>query len=73
MGDTLIVSIYVDGLHLTRKNHDIILRLRTWLDGTFEMKELGILHFFLSLQILPLLDGLFISQYNYAETYAETF
>lgn len=29
------------------------------------MIDLHILHFFLGLQVLPLLDGLFISQYKY--------
>lgn len=39
--------------------------LKRRLANTFEMKDLGILHFFLSLQVLPLLDGFFISQSKY--------
>jgi hypothetical protein len=64
-GDTLIVSIYVDDLVLIGNKPDLIFRFKTRLVNTFEMTELGILLFFIGLQLFPLLDGLFISQYEY--------
>ena len=64
-GNTLIVIIYVDDLVLTRNNPNLIFTLNNWLDYTFEMTNLGILRFFLGLQILPLSDGICISQFKY--------
>lgn len=58
----LIVVFYVDDLVLTRNKPNLILRLKSQLADTFDMTDLGILHFFLGLQVLPLTDGLFISQ-----------
>ena len=51
-GDTLVVAIYVDDLVLTRKKPNLIFRLKSSLADTFEMIDLGILHFFLGLQVL---------------------
>ena len=65
-GYTLIVSIYVDNLVITGNNHDLILGLKRQLATTFEMTNLGILHFFLGLRVLPLSNGIFISQFKYA-------
>lgn len=64
-GDTLIVVDYVDGLVLTRNKPNIIFRLKSPPTGTFEMIDLGILNLFLGIQVLPLLNGLFISRSNY--------
>lgn len=61
----MTVSTYVDDLVLTGKKLDIISRLKNQLASTFEMTNFGILHFFIGLQVLPLLDGLFISQSKY--------
>ena len=60
-GNTLIVVVYVDEFILTRKKHDLIFRLKHWFFDAFEMTNLGPLHFFLGVQVLQLLDGLFIS------------
>ena len=64
-GNTLIVVVYVDDLVLIGKRLNLIFRLKSWLMDTFEMIDIGILHFFLGLQVLPLLDGLFIYQHKY--------
>jgi hypothetical protein len=45
-------------------NIDIILRLKKQLADTFDMADLGILHYFLNLQVLPLFDGLFSLNLN---------
>ena len=49
-GDTLILVLYVDDLFLTG-----VERLVTWckkqLSSEFEMKDLGLMHFFLGLEI----------------------
>jgi hypothetical protein len=64
-GNTLIVVVYVDDLVITGNNIDLILRLKKQLVDSFDMTDLGTLHYFLGLQVLPLCDGFFISQSKY--------
>jgi hypothetical protein len=64
-GDILIVIVYVDDLFITSNNNDLILRLKKQLADSFDMKDLGTLHYFLGLQVLPLCDSFFISQSKY--------
>jgi hypothetical protein len=61
----LIFFIYVYDLLITGNNIYFILRLKKQLIDSFDMKDLGTLHCFLGLQILPLCDGFFISQSKY--------
>ena len=61
----MIVVVYVDDLVLIGSNTDAIFILKSQLDDTFEMKNLGLIHLFLGVQVLPLLDGPFISQSKY--------
>ena len=60
-GNTLIVFVYVDDLILIGNKLDLNFRLKRRLADIFEMTNLGLLHFFLGLQVFPLSDGLFIS------------
>jgi len=60
-GDTLIFFVYLDDLVITHNNTDLILRLKRQLVDSFDMADLGTLHYFLGLQVLPLYDGFFIS------------
>ena len=64
-GDTLIIAIYVDDLVITGNNLDLIVGLKRQLVETFEMIDLGLLHFFLGLQVLPMYNGFFLSQSKY--------
>ena len=59
--DTLIVDAFVDDLVITRNNPYLIFGLKRQLANTFEIEDLGSLHFFLGLQVLPLYDGSFLS------------
>ena len=61
----MIVLVYVYDLVSIGNNPNIIFILKSQLVDAFEMADLGILHFFLDLKVLPLLDGLFISQSRY--------
>jgi hypothetical protein len=61
----LIIAIYVDDLVITSNNIDLILILKKQIVESFDMTNLGILHYFLGLQVLPLFDGVFISQSKY--------
>jgi len=57
--DTLIFIVYVDDILITGNYNDLILRLKKHLDDSFDMKDLGTLHYFLGLQVLPLCDVFF--------------
>jgi hypothetical protein len=58
---TLIVSIHLYDLLITDNNNDLILRLKKQLVDSFDMEDLGTLHYFLGLKVLPLSDGFLIS------------
>jgi hypothetical protein len=61
--DTLIVDVYVNDLLITSNHIDLILRLKHQLVDSFDMTDLGTLHYFLGLQVLPPCDGfLFLNQ-----------
>jgi hypothetical protein len=61
----LIIFLYVDNLLITHNNNNRILILKKQLVDSFDMTDLGTLHYFLGLQVLPLCDGFFISQSKY--------
>ena len=62
---TLIVELYVDDLDITENNANLILVLKKQLADTFEITNLGLLHFFLGIQILLMNDGVFLSKPKY--------
>ena len=62
---TLIVELYVDDLDITGNNANLILVLKKQLADTFEMADVGLLHFFLCIQIWKTDDGIFLSQLKY--------
>ena len=61
----LIIVLYVDDLILT-DDELLILSCKDDLAKEFEMKDLGLLHYFLGLEIWQRNDGLFVSQGKYA-------
>nr|XP_016495008.1 PREDICTED: uncharacterized mitochondrial protein AtMg00810-like [Nicotiana tabacum] len=56
------VVVYVDDVILTGHDLDEINSLKKFLDQTFKIKDLGILHYFLGLEVLYKEDGVLISQ-----------
>jgi hypothetical protein len=50
-GETFIVALYVDDLVIIGSNVDMILGLKKQLTDTVEMIDLGLLHFFLGVQV----------------------
>jgi hypothetical protein len=63
--DTLIVIVYFYDLIITGNNNSLAFRLKKQIVDCFDMTNLGTLHYFLGLQVLPLCDGFFISQSKY--------
>jgi len=71
-GKLLIIVLYVDDLILTG-DELLILSCKEDLAREFEMKDLGLLHYFLGLEIWQRSDGLFVSQGKYAGEILEKF
>ena len=71
-GKLLIILLYVDDLILTG-DELLILSCKDDLAKKFEMKDLGLLHYFLGLEIWQCSDGLFVSQGKYAWEILEKF
>lgn len=63
-GKLIIIVLYVDDLILTG-DELLILSCKDDLAKEFEMKDLGLLHYFLGLEFWPRSDGLFVSQGKY--------
>lgn len=65
-GDLLILVLYVDDLILTGSSSSMIRSVQRALMEQFEMTDLGLLHFFLGLQVIQSSDGISIFQEKYA-------
>jgi hypothetical protein len=61
----LIVVVYVDDIIITGNTNSLSFRLKKQCVDSFDMTDLGTLHYFLGLQVSPLCDGFFISQSKY--------
>ncbi|XP_019241541.1 PREDICTED: uncharacterized protein LOC109221518 [Nicotiana attenuata] len=65
MGITLYLLVYVDDIVVTGNNETTINNIKDTLSKRFSLKDLGLLHFFLGVEVLSSADGLIFSQYNY--------
>ncbi|XP_034685771.1 uncharacterized mitochondrial protein AtMg00810-like [Vitis riparia] len=63
---TVYLLLYVDDMVLTTTNPALIKTLITRLSKEFAMKDLGSLHYFLSVEVQHNSQGLFLSQTKYA-------
>jgi hypothetical protein len=63
-GGPVILLLYVDDLFLTRDDK-IITESEKKLSTKFEMKELGMMHYFLGLEVWQKLDEIFLNQGKY--------
>ena len=64
--DLLILVLYVDDLILTGSSSSMIHSIQQALMGQFDMTDLGLLHYFLGLQVLQSSEGISIFQQKYA-------
>lgn len=62
-GEALILILYVDDLLITGEDH-LIIKCKE-LASEFEMKDLGLLHYFLGLEVWQKSDGIILSQGKY--------
>ncbi|KAL8132395.1 hypothetical protein AgCh_008044 [Apium graveolens] len=65
-GKPVVVLVYVDDLVLTGDDEDEIFRIKKNLSVRFQMKELGLLHHLLGLEINDTEEGIFLHQHKYS-------
>ncbi|KAG8499379.1 hypothetical protein CXB51_005983 [Gossypium anomalum] len=62
----LIVSLYVDDLLVTGSKDELISEFKVQMQEVFEMTDLGIMTYFLSIEVNQFDQGIFISQHTFA-------
>ena len=65
-GHVLIVVLYVDDLIFIGNDKTLIGEFKEAMKNEFEMTDLGLLKFFLGIEVKQMHDGIFISQEKYA-------
>lgn len=65
--DSLLVYflVYVDDLIIIGNNLSFVEGLATKLDTKFSLKDLRPLHFFLSVEVIPKRDSMFLTQHKF--------
>nr|CAH66391.1 OSIGBa0134J07.9 [Oryza sativa] len=71
--DILIVSLYVDDLIYTGNSDKMMQDFKKDMMHTYEMSDLGLLHYFLGMEVHQSDEGIFISQRKYAENILKKF
>jgi len=66
-GDFLAILIYVDDMILAATNETVLTELKKYLHTKFHMKDLGVLSYFLGLEITPSPKGFFLCQKKYIQ------
>ncbi|KAJ4764255.1 polyprotein [Rhynchospora pubera] len=69
----LIVSLYVDDLIFTGNDEKMMHEFKNDMMKKYEMNDLGMLHYFLGIEIDQRDDGVFISQKKYAQSILSKF
>ena len=59
-GESLILVLYIDDLFLT-STESLIVECKYALASEFEMKDLGMMHYFLGLEVWQIIDEIFLS------------
>ena len=72
-GIVTLVVLYVDDLIITGGDADNVAATKAALRSAFEMTDLGLLHFFLGLEVCQTQRGTFISQQRYVSELLEAF
>lgn len=62
---TCYFLVYVDDLVITRNDTSFVAFVINKLGNEFSLKDMGSLHFFLGMEVIPTSAGLFLSQHKY--------
>ncbi|KAA0046865.1 putative gag-pol polyprotein, identical [Cucumis melo var. makuwa] len=71
--DFIIVCLYVDDIIYTSSSNSLVAEFKSHMKNKFEMTDLGLLHFFLGLEVCQTDGGIFISQKKYAKDLLKKF
>jgi hypothetical protein len=63
--DLLVLVLYVDDLIITRNSNQLILWCKKKLASEFDMKDIGLLHYFLGLEVWQVAGEVFLGQGKY--------
>ena len=69
----IVVSIYVDDLLVTGSNENLVKEFKAEMLKVFEMTDLGLMSYFLGMEVKQDHDGVFISQKKYAKEILKKF
>lgn len=72
-GDIVIICLYVDDLIFTGNNLKLISEFREALISRFEMTDMGLMCYFLGLEVSQMDNGIFISQKKFASDILKKF
>jgi hypothetical protein len=70
-GDRLVVGVYVDDLIITDSSKQGILSFKKEMTKMFKMSDLGMLHYYLGIEVRQQKSGVLISQSSYAKKIIE--
>ena len=59
--------VYVDDIVITGNNKNFVASIIKQLRDRFSLKDMGLLHFFLGVEVVPTQRGLFLSQHKYIQ------
>ena len=65
-GDIIVVCLYVDDLIFTGNNPKLLAEFKENMSTQFEMTNLGLMSYFLGIEVKQTNEGIFISQKKYA-------
>ena len=69
----IVVSVYVDDLLVTRSNEKLVKEFKVEMLKVFEMTDLGLMFYFLGIEVNQDHDGVFISQKKYTKEILKKF
>ena len=72
-GDVLLICLYVDDLNFTGNNSHMIKEFKKAMTQEFEMTDIGLMSFFLGIEVKQNNEGIFISQEAYAKEILKRF
>ena len=71
--ERLIISLYVDDLLVIGSNDDLVAQFKKQMESEFDMSDLGLVSYFLGMEITQLPNGVHISQRKYASDMLKKF
>jgi hypothetical protein len=66
---TILVLIYVDDIFITSSSSSAVRDLLSTLKQEFVVKDLGLLNYFLGIEVLPSSGGFLLSQHRYTQVF----